>query len=213
MIQTKTNNYTLTPEDYLSRVHRQSLIKTCREHSELDLMKGRITWPTRYMLIDLALYSGLRVGEIAALKIGDLSLTSIDPYIIVRHGKGNRERTVYIDEKLCKHLQWFIEFKSKSLHLVVNTDTPLFSGRDGKHSPPVTFMKSFKIACMKAGLPARYSIHSCRHTYATFLLQSTGNLRYVQSQLGHADISMTSLYARILPEENGKLANSISRDE
>jgi site-specific recombinase XerD len=86
----------------------------------------------------------------------------------------------------------------------------LFSGRDGKHSPPITLMKSFKQA---AGLPERYSIHEARHTYATYLLYDTGNLRYVMQQLGHSDISMTALYANILPEENGHLANKILRDE
>jgi site-specific recombinase XerD len=92
-------------------------------------------------------------------------------------------------------------------------ESPLFTGRDGKHSPPITLMKSFKQAIEVAGLPDRYSIHKARHTYATYLLHDTGNLRYVMQQLGHSDISMTTLYANILPEENGHLANKILRDE
>lgn len=206
-------NYVLTPEDFLSRKERQQLMKTCREHFELDLLKGRQTWPIRFMLVDLALYSGLRVGEMAALKIGDLSFQEPDPYLIVRHGKGNKKRTVYIDQKLTKHLKEFISHKSKTLKQDTNKEAPLFSGRDGKHSPPITLMKSFKQAIRVAGLPDRYSIHKARHTYATFLLHDTGNLRYVMQQLGHSDISMTSLYADILPEENGHLANKILRDE
>jgi site-specific recombinase XerD len=206
-------NYILTPEDFLSRKERQQLMKTCREHSELDLMKGRQTWPIRFMLVDLALYSGLRVAEMAALKIGDLSFQEPDPYLIVRHGKGNKKRTVYIDQKLSKHLKEFISYKSKTLKQSVDIDAPLFSGRDGKHSPPITLMKSFKQAIEVAGLPDRYSIHKARHTYATYLLYDTGNLRYVMQQLGHSDISMTALYANILPEENGHLANKILRDE
>jgi integrase len=205
-------NYLLTPEDFLSRKERQLLMKTCKERAELDLMKGRQTWPTRYMLIDLALYSGLRVAEIASLKVGDLFLID-DPYLIVRHGKGNKERVVYIDNQLSDHISDYLKYKSSTLSLPINTNDPLFSGRDGHHSPPITLMKSFKIAIQKTGLRSTLSIHKCRHTYATFLLQSTGNLRYVQKQLGHTDISMTSLYASILPEDNGRLANTIVRDE
>ncbi len=67
------------------------------------------------MLIDLALYSGLRVGEMAALKVGDISFKEPDPFIIVRHGKGNKKRTVYIDLKLTKHLKEFINYKAKTL--------------------------------------------------------------------------------------------------
>lgn len=206
-------NYILTPEDFLSRKERQQLMKTSREHAELDLIKGRQTWPVRYMLIDLALYSGLRVGEMAALKVADISFKEPDPYIIVRHGKGNKKRTVYIDQKLTKHLKDFLNYKAKTLKQSVEMDSPLFSGRDGKHSPPITLMKSFKQAIQVSGLSDRYSIHKARHTYATYLLHDTGNLRYVMQQLGHSDISMTSLYASILPEENGHLANKILRDE
>ncbi len=77
------------------------------------------------MLIDLALYSGLRVGEMAALKVGDISFKEPDPYIIVRHGKGNKKRTVYIDQKLTKHLKEFINYKAKSL----NQSVDITSGR------------------------------------------------------------------------------------
>jgi hypothetical protein len=49
-------NYILTPENFLSWKERQQLMKTCREHAELDLIKGRQTWPVRFMLVDLALY-------------------------------------------------------------------------------------------------------------------------------------------------------------
>ena len=59
-------------------------------------------------------------------------------------------------------------------------------------------MKSFKQAIEAASLPKRYSIHKARHTYATYLLHDTNNLRYVMQQLGHSDISMTTLYANIL---------------
>ena len=43
-------NYVITPEDFMSRKERQQLMKICKEHSELDLIKGRQTWPVRYML-------------------------------------------------------------------------------------------------------------------------------------------------------------------
>lgn len=205
-------NYILTPESFLSRKERQELMKICRELSELDLIKGRQTWPVRYMLIDLALYSGLRVAEMASLKVGDISLQGKDPYIVVRNGKGNKRRVVYVDDKLTKHLKDFLSYKVRTLEQSIDEESPLFSGRDGKHSPPITLMKSFKQALKRAGLPSRYSIHKARHTYATYLLHDTGNLRYVMQQLGHSDISMTSLYANILPEENGHLANKIIRD-
>lgn len=216
MVRTKRKrqkSYVLTPEDFLTREERKRLMKICREMAELDLFKGRTVWPVRYMLIDLALYSGLRVSEMAALKIGDIFLNNYDPYIIVRHGKGDKKRTVHIDLTLSQHLKEFIAYKAKTMLQSVDPDTPLFPGRGGQHSPPITLMKSFKKAAEKTGLRPSLSIHKLRHTYATYLFHDTQNLRYVMRQLGHSDISMTSLYADILPEENGRLANMIQRDE
>ena len=205
--------YVLTPKDYISREERKQIMKTCSDRSELDLLHGRQTWPIRFMLIDLAMYSGLRVAEVAALKIGDLYLQGNDPYLIVQIGKGGKKRTVYLDKELRSHLKKIIDYKKKTLNHSIDPEAPFFSGREGKHSPPITLMKSFKQAVIEAGLRNKLSIHSARHTYATFLLKDTGNLRYVQQQLGHASISMTAHYANILPEENGRLANMIQRDK
>ncbi len=56
-------------------------------------MKGRITWVVRYMLVNLALYSDLRVSEIAKLKIKDLNLDKVDdPYLYVMYGKRGKSR-------------------------------------------------------------------------------------------------------------------------
>jgi len=91
----------------------------------------------------------------------------------------------------------------------VEVDSPLFTGRNGGHCAVITLMKSYKRAIEESYLPLHFSIHSARHTYATFLLHATNNLRYVQKQLGHRKISMTALYADVLPSENGNLANKI----
>ncbi|MFZ5451848.1 MAG: tyrosine-type recombinase/integrase [Thermodesulfobacteriota bacterium] len=203
-------HYEIGRDKFFDRQERAKLLKTCRDKAELDEAKGRSTWPVRYMLVDLALFSGLRVAEIAALKVGDLALKAENPYLTVQRGKGGKRRTVYLDKELVRHLKSYIK-----LHLHgPDPESPLFPGRGGnRHCQPITLMKSFKRAVEEAGLPGHYSIHCARHTYATYLLHDTGNLRYVQKQLGHAQIAMTALYADVLPEENGKLANMIRRDE
>lgn len=208
----KPPNYIITPEQFLSREERKQLMKTAKELNDLDLVKGRKTWVINYMLIDLAIYTGLRVSEIAALKVKDIHLAGNDPFLIVRNGKRNKIRTVYFDSGLKNHLKAFINYKKKVLNELVEDDAPLFAGREGNHCPPITLMKRFKVAVKKAGLREELSIHNARHTYATYLLHDSQNLKYVQKQLGHASISMTAHYANVLPESNGMLANSIQRD-
>lgn len=204
-----SSNYSIDREKILDFDQRSKLLKTCKDKAELDLLHGRETWVKRYMLVDLALFSGLRVAEIANLKIGDIELTTKDPYLIVKKGKRGKKRDVYLDKELVNHLKSFITWKKKTMSESIEADSPLFSGRNGEHNAAITLMKSFKRAIEESHLPSHYSIHSARHTYATFLLHATNNLRYVQKQLGHSKISMTALYADVLPSENGNLANMI----
>ena len=205
-------NYGIDRTKFLDREQRKQLLKVCQDRSELDLLHGRRNWVVRFMLVDLALYTGLRVSEIAQLKLSDLNLKNQDPYLTVQSGKGGKKRTVYLDSVLVKHLKSYIQLKQKSWNQSIEPNAPLFPNSKGRHSKPLTFMKSFKVAVLESGLPDHYSIHCTRHTYALFSLHDTKNLKYVQKQLGHSNIGMTALYADILPEENGKLANLISRD-
>ncbi|MGO9139736.1 MAG: hypothetical protein ACLP9S_05240 [Syntrophales bacterium] len=64
--------YTITRHKFLSIDEATKLHEICQKHAEMDLEAKRSTWVTRYMLVHLALHSGLRVSEIASLKIGDL---------------------------------------------------------------------------------------------------------------------------------------------
>lgn len=201
--------YNISREKILDEEQRVKLLKTCKDKYELDLLHGRETWIKRYMLVDLVLFTGLRVAEIASLKVGDINLKTKDPYLVVRNGKRGKKRDVYLDRELVKHLKRFISWKKKSMNEPIEDDSPLFSGRNGKHCAVITLMKSFKRAIQESGLPLHFSIHNARHTYATYLLHATYNLRYVQKQLGHSKISMTALYADVLPSENGNLANMI----
>ena len=202
------NNYMITRDKFLSVKERNKLLRCCKRKASVDLSEQRRTWISRYILIHLALNSGLRVSETASLKISDLHLAGKDNYLIVHCGKRGRKRDVYLDAEIVVHLQSYIEIKNQWRESTDN-DAPLFAGRGGNHYTTTALEISFKKAIEKAGLPKYYSIHSSRHTYATLLLAKTKNLRFLQKQLGHASIAMTSLYADVLPEMNQNLANAI----
>lgn len=203
------NGYSITRDKFFSFKEMRSLIRVCQKNAFADLKEGRSTWVKRYMLIHLALYSGLRVSEMASMKIRDLHFNGKENYLAVQCGKRGKKRDVYIDKDLVKHIQNFLEIKRDILKEDISDDAPLFSGQRGKHYTTTALEISFKKAAEKAGLSKRYSIHSSRHTYATILLSKTNNIRFAQKQLGHASISMTALYADVLPEMNQKLAEAI----
>ena len=205
------SGYAITRNKFFSATEKKALLKICQDRASSDLIEGRRTWITRSMLVHLAFNSGLRVSEIAALKIEDLHFNGKENFLIVLNGKRRMgmKRDVYLDKELVGHLQEYLQVKEKEWEETIENTAPLFSGRGGRHYTTTALEISFKKAIEEAGLPKTYSIHSARHTYATLLLAKTNNLRFVQKQLGHASIAMTSLYADVLPEMNQTLAEAI----
>lgn len=202
--------YKITRDKFLSTDEVKRLLKVCEEQADLDLLKGRQIWVTRHMLVTLALRSGLRVKEIAALKIGDIRFSGQENYIRVKSGKGDKPRDVYFNNRLSKPLKRYIEVKKKTWKQPTEPGDYLFTAREGKPYTTTALHISFKKALQKGGLPLHHTIHHARHTFATHLLADTENLRYVQRQLGHENIAHTALYADILPEHNQALADKLS---
>jgi site-specific recombinase XerD len=190
----------ITRDKFLSKEERNQLIKATEEKAIVDLAKGRSTWIRRWMVVDLALFSGLRVFEIAALTIGDLSLSGSEKLLYVRKGKGDKSGYVTIDRALAKHLKEFIAWK-KAAGESTTPEAPLLTGSGGKHYSTRALREHFKEALRKAGLPEHYSIHSARHTFATYLLAESNNLRLVQKQLRHSSPGVTAVYADVTPED------------
>lgn len=197
--------YQITRGKFFDTGEQKKILQTTKRKANEDRQAKRQTWIKRYMLVHLAMYSGLRVAEIANLKIHDLKLRVKDPYIKVTNGKGGKDRNVYIDHKLTDYLIKYTKHRRKTEPLFACT----FDTKKPKHYTTNTLYRSFKKAVRAANLRDELTIHSARHTYATLLLEKTGNLRYVQKQLGHSKIEITALYADILPEKNSELANMI----
>lgn len=208
----KQNHYEIDREKFFETDERKAIMKTTEDRSLADRAKGRLTWQVRWILVHLALYSGLRVSEIAALKVCMVHLDSKEPFIKVYRGKGKKSRDVYIDSELAQHLRDFIHFKRR-WNQSVELNAPLFAGRGGKQYTTNALSLSFKEAVKAAGLRTNLSIHSARHSYATFLYHGEKDLRAVQKQLGHSNVAMTTLYSDIMPEERSRIANSILYDK
>ncbi|MHC4520955.1 MAG: tyrosine-type recombinase/integrase [Planctomycetota bacterium] len=171
----------------------------------LDLRAGRVNGPLTWMLIDLALSTGLRVSEMAALAVEDVDLKRGCMRVIrLKRRKAVRE-TLAIGKDLVDHLKAYLSWRSarvsdlgKSLRKgLAATKGPLFVGCRGPLSAQ-GLQRVWKSAIKRAGLPIELSIHSARHTIAVALLKKTGNLRQVQKQLGHSSPATTAnMYADV----------------
>jgi len=113
-----------------------------------------------WFMVELGLSAGLRVDEMTNLKISDLHLNGFQPSLIVRHGKGNKPRTVYFSESFKNECLLYLSRRNK---LDVKSDY-LFTSTAGNQLTKRALQKAFKKCLKLAGLESYYSIHCLRHT-------------------------------------------------
>ena len=134
------------------------------------------------------LHSGLRSGECVALRMQDLDLGA--KRLIVRQGKGQRDRLVYLSETTCLALQSYLQDTPRSL-----TD-PVWLSTSGKPLSQGTLAKQVARLGETLGISNLYP-HRLRHTCATRLLNAGMDITSIQKLLGHEMISTTMIYARV----------------
>jgi integrase/recombinase XerD len=143
----------------------------------------------------LSFYAGLRVGEIAALKIGDVATLEGEIRREIKlsaiQTKGSQSRTVVLSSRVRSELSAFLKGR-----LLSNPDAPLIaSQRNGAAFSSVTLAMLFKQIYDLAGI--RTSSHSGRRTFATRLHARGVGMRTIQKLMGHKHISTTALYCEV----------------
>jgi integrase/recombinase XerD len=140
-------------------------------------------------MLELLYACGLRVSELATLKLENLHLP--DGFVLVR-GKGSKERIVPIADSSARWVARHLAARGPKAGAWV------FPGSRGKAVTRQTVFNALKIAARKAGVPAStVSPHVLRHAFATHLVDNDADLRAVQMMLGHADISTTEIYTHV----------------
>jgi len=139
-------------------------------------------------ILELFYSSGLRIAELVNLRWSDLDTAA---GLVRVTGKGSKTRIVPVGKKALEALRSLRECESAA-----ETD-PVFRGRNGSSIAPGTIRLRMKRWASAQGLHKRVYPHLLRHSFASHLLESSGNLRAVQEMLGHADISTTQIYTHL----------------
>jgi site-specific recombinase XerD len=206
----KIYKWSLDPEKYLTEAEVCKLVTFVKNRAKLACEKKKKVAVRDYFIIHLALSTGLRVMEIAALKCGDIFLDGPLSSLLVRNGKGGKRRMVYFNGAFKKHCAEYLKWKQQ-MKEPINPDKPvLLSSNTNTHMTRRAIQKAFKRCIEKADLPSFRSIHCLRHTYACFLLKASNwNLRLVQKQLGHSKITTTEVYADVMPRDMKKAVDRL----
>ena len=200
-------SWIITPDKYLTKEDTKRLRKTCYEKATIAKSTG-IQAPVRdALIIELALGSGLRVSEMAYLKVEDLYLKRGQGSIHVKNGKGGKNRVVDIGSNLKKRILEFLNYRTMDSLYLFPSERREKMTRSG-------IQQVFKKWAKKSGISSHYSIHSLRHTYATNLYKASGyNLRLVQKQLGHSSPSITQVYADVMNTDVEEALKNLELDE
>lgn len=134
------------------------------------------------------LYCGLRVSECVGLKRNDLDFESRK--IAIQAGKGAKDRTMRLSKRAVELLERYLKRRKDGGEFV-------FSGPDGKQLGVRSIQKMISRCAEQAGIKKTVSPHKLRHSFATHLLESGVDIRYIQTLLGHADLSTTQIYTHV----------------
>lgn len=146
-------------------------------------------------IVELLYGCGLRVGELTGLDVvasgqarGWVDLQAGEAHVL---GKGGKRRSVPVGGKALEALRHWLEVRGPA------AEPALFTGRNGKRLGSAAVWQRVRRRSLQAGLATPVHPHMLRHSFASHVLQSSGDLRAVQELLGHASITTTQVYTRL----------------
>ena len=150
-------------------------------------------------MTELLYSSGLRVSELANLDVqagAGLGWLDLQAGLVHVTGKGGKRRSVPVGAPAKAALQRWLALRASRFG-VQWAEPALFVGARGARITPQMVWLRLRQRSQQAGLPVAVHPHVLRHSFASHVLQSSGDLRAVQELLGHANISTTQIYTRL----------------
>ncbi len=149
-----------------------------------------------YAVLEMYYSTGCRLGELVAARVGDWEKETGTLRV---HGKGNKERIVAVGKKAARALEvYVIATMAKRIDKYDHVEaSPLFVGNRSRPLSVRTIQNIVRRAKLAAGIGAKVTPHTLRHSFATHLLNSGADLRMIQELLGHESLSTTQIYTHV----------------
>lgn len=144
-----------------------------------------------HAILELFYSSGLRLAELVSLTLAGLDLAG---GTVTVTGKGSKTRIVPLGSHAISAIQAWLPERAM---LIAEGEQALFVSKLGRQLTPRAVQYRLKQWAIKQGIAGNVHPHILRHSFATHVLQSSGDLRAVQEMLGHANISTTQVYTHL----------------
>jgi site-specific recombinase XerD len=166
---------------------------------EVNLILNALDNPKHKLILSLAYSAGLRVSEVLSLRVGDVDFDR--KLVVIKSGKGNRDRISLLSNKLKHELYAFIAGRRYQDYLFVSIHGTKLTAK--------TIQNIFISALKKSEVQKNASFHSLRHSFATHLLENGVDIRYVQTLLGHRNIRTTQLYTHVSTHDIARILSPL----
>jgi len=144
-------------------------------------------------IAELLYSSGLRLSEVCTLDVQDLELKE---RVCRVTGKGNKMRVVPVGKKAIQAIRDWLIHRKELKHSKSSSSEAMFLNNKGKRISARSIQLRLEKLCAQRGLQG-INPHMLRHSFASHVLESSGDLRAVQEMLGHADIATTQIYTKL----------------
>jgi integrase/recombinase XerC len=156
-------------------------------------------------IVELLYSSGLRLSELLGIDLNPIETkehssagwVDFEAGEVMVLGKGKKRRTVPVGEAALQALKDWLVVRADHASTEKEAVQALFINKQGKRASARTIQQHLAALAVKAGLPTHVHPHMLRHSFASHVLQSSGDLRAVQEMLGHASITSTQIYTAL----------------
>jgi len=166
---------------------RSQKLPVILSRAEIERLLTQLKNNKHRLLLAISYAAGLRISEALSLRIEDIDLDEL--IVIVRQGKGQKDRRTVLSQKLIDDLRSITAGRIDSAYL--------FESERGGKLTSETASAIFRNTLKKANIKKDATFHSLRHSFATHLLENGVDVRYVQELLGHANIRTTQIYTHL----------------
>lgn len=182
---------TFNPAGSIKSPRRPQRLPIYLTSEEIDRLAAGAANDTIRAVIWTLYYSGMRVGEVVNLVLGDVDFAT--NLLTIRQAKGGKERVVPLNTKLAAILQAYLEHTRAKVR-----SCAFFATRSGKISTHYIANRIDRAAEV-AGIQKKVSPHTLRHSFATGLYQRGVGLQEIATLLGHASVQTTTIYTHLSP--------------
>lgn len=179
----------------IDRPHKPYQLPNVLSVDEVNRIMNSLSNLKHRCMIGLIYSAGLRRSELVNMEAKDIDSKRM--LIKIRGGKGKKDRYVPLSPKILEMLRgYYKEYKPKRF---------LFEGQDGNEYSDRSLGLVLKKGLRLAGIKKETTLHTLRHSYATHLLESGTDLRYIQELLGHNSPKTTMIYTHVSTQQIGKI--------